>query len=257
MVTSLPSRIINYKVTAASPTDELLTLGQILAEVGDYASTILDREHLAMARKCVSKLKKVVAELISRRCISSEDNLYEMPETEPEATDLSLLTIPELYALYRRWPIRHKQREAEGREPNTFYYEGRIVRELNSRTPANKAEQFKIDYCNATYQNQLDNLSLTLSLPLHADNEKIPEAGNDSSGTDYTEAERDYTAVELTELIRRHANYRDITERELLMEYIDLAHTLLSHKKDRSEQKNGNPTAPNFLPKSPIFNTTK
>ena len=52
MVVSLPSRVMNYKVSAASPTDELVTLGQILSEVGDYASSILDRDHLSLTRKC-------------------------------------------------------------------------------------------------------------------------------------------------------------------------------------------------------------
>ena len=79
MVPVLPSRVINYKVTAASPTDELIVIAHILSEVGDYAYTILDRDHLSYARKCAAKLKKVVSELISRKCIQSPDDLYEIP----------------------------------------------------------------------------------------------------------------------------------------------------------------------------------
>ena len=60
MVIALPSRVMNYKVSAVSPTDELITIGQILSEVGDYACTILDKEHLSFARKCANRLKKVV-----------------------------------------------------------------------------------------------------------------------------------------------------------------------------------------------------
>ena len=51
---TLPSRIMNYRVSSASPTDELLSLGQILSEIGDYAGTILDREHLSLSRRCAA-----------------------------------------------------------------------------------------------------------------------------------------------------------------------------------------------------------
>lgn len=73
MVTTLPSRIMNYMVSAASPTAVLFTLGQILSEVGDYASSVLDREHLSLASKCGSSLKKVVSELLVRQSIRSLD----------------------------------------------------------------------------------------------------------------------------------------------------------------------------------------
>lgn len=120
MVACLPSRIMNYSVSSSSPTDELLTIGQILSEVGDYASTFLDREHLSMSRKCLSRLNKVVGELVSRQCILSAENLYDIPEAHPISTDLAALTVGELHSLYRCWPIRHKEHEAEGREAFSF-----------------------------------------------------------------------------------------------------------------------------------------
>ena len=166
MVVSLPSRIMNYKESAASPTDELVTLGQIPSEVGDYASSILDRDHLSLTRKCASRLKKVVDELISRQHIQSQEDLYAISEVGPEVVDLTAMPIDELYKLYRRWPIRHKERELEGREHRTFYFEHRIVEELQQRKPLNKDEQLKIDYCVATHSNALENLSFTCSLPV-------------------------------------------------------------------------------------------
>lgn len=216
MVASLPSRIMNYSVTSSSPTDELLTLGQIFSEVGGYASTVLDREHLLMSRKCSTRLRKVVGELVSRRCIKSEENLYDMPLSEPLGSDLRFLTIDELHALYRRWPIRHKERQAAGRESFSFSREGRIVQELKRRKPVNRAEQLKIDYCVTTYRNEVDNMSAVFSLPVRTEGGKIlPDCG------------RRYTPEELTALIRLYKDYRDIAGREALVEYVDLALDLL------------------------------
>ncbi len=59
MVLALPSRIMNYKVSAVSPTNELIILGRILSEVGDYACTVLDKEHLSFSRKCTNRLKRL------------------------------------------------------------------------------------------------------------------------------------------------------------------------------------------------------
>ncbi|MDE6804211.1 MAG: hypothetical protein K2J29_06240, partial [Muribaculaceae bacterium] len=71
---------MNYPVSATAPAEDLLTLGQIFSEIGDYASTVLDREHLSLSKRCSTKLRKVVVELISRRCIQSADDLYNMSE---------------------------------------------------------------------------------------------------------------------------------------------------------------------------------
>lgn len=221
MLSALPSRIMNYTVSASSPTDELLTLGQIFSEVGDYASTILDREHLSLSKKCGIRLAKIVGELVSRQSIQSVESLYDMPEAEPVSIDFAAMTIEELHSLYRRWPIRHKERGAKGREHLTFYYEGRIIRELLHRKAANKGEQFKIDYCIATYNNELENMSFIFSLPVKLDDDKIfPDSG------------RKYTADELTALIRLYSDYRDVTEREMLIEYMDIALEMLESDKD-------------------------
>ena len=214
---ALPSGIMNYRVSSASPTDELLTLGQILSEVGDYAGTILDREHLSLSRRCAARLGKVVSELITRKRIKSRDDLFEMPGESVAVTDLRAMTISELHALYRQWPIRQRQRLAEGREHLTYYYEGRIVRELLSRKPSDRNERLKIDYCVSTYNNELDNLSFILSLPVGHDEDRI-----------YPDAARHYSPEELTLLIKKHSSCRDIIEREILIEYTDLALDLLT-----------------------------
>ena len=255
MVSALPSRVMNYKVSAASPTDELFTIGQILSEMGAYACTILDREHLAFSRKCATRLKKVVSELTSRGRIQSPDDLYEMPTTDIQPADLSAMTISELYDHYRQWPERHEQRLKEGREHMTYYYEGRIVRELQRRHPATTAEQLKIDYCTATYATELENLSRIFSLPVHAEaNTQHPDTAEnspapadvctdpanacptpaeacpipsenyptlaDAHAPDSADA---YTPDELAALITRYASYRDIAGRERLIETVDLA----------------------------------
>lgn len=155
MVSALPSRIIKYKISATSPTDELITLGQIFAEIGDYAASFLDREHLTVAKMCASRLKKVVPELISRGVITSIDGLYEMDESKIESAEISLMTIEDLYRLYRQWPVRHKA------DIMDFQFEAAIVRELKTRKASNKNEQFKIDYCTLTYSNECESSAFT------------------------------------------------------------------------------------------------
>lgn len=44
------------------------------------------------------------------------------------ATEFKTMSIDELHILYRSWPIRHKNRLAEGREYLTYYIEHRIVK---------------------------------------------------------------------------------------------------------------------------------
>ena len=221
MVRSLPPRIMNYSVSSSSPTDELLTLSQIYSDVGNYASTVLDREHISLAHKCMTRLKKVVNELVSRECISSHESLYSLPKSSLVSTDLSALSITELHNIYRCWPIRKKEREAKGHEPFSFYYEGRIVRELRSRKAANKAEQLKIDYCVATYHNELNNMSFVFSRPLRVNGEKI-----------FPDSRKIYNQDELTALIRLYKDYRDIIDREILVEYVDYALDLLQQDED-------------------------
>ena len=227
MLTVLPSRVMNYRVSAASPTDELVTLGQILSEVGDYMSAILDRDHLSLSRRCATRLRKVVGELMARKRIESPDDLYEMPASAVAGEDPGAMTVSELHAHYRLWPMRHQEREAMGREHLTFCHEGRIVRELLTRKPADRSERLKIDYCLATYGNELENLSFILSLPLKADADNA-----------YPDPGRDYSPEELVSLIRRHSSFRDIIGREILVEYVDIALDLL-------ERDNQQPTTEN------------
>ena len=227
MLTVLPSRVMNYRVSAASPTDELVTLGQILSEVGDYMSAILDRDHLSLSRRCATRLRKVVGELMARKRIESPDDLYEMPASAVAGEDPGAMTVSELHAHYRLWPMRHQEREAMGREHLTFCHEGRIVRELLTRKPADRSERLKIDYCLATYGNELENLSFILSLPLKADADNA-----------YPDPGRDYSPEELVSLIRKHSSFRDIIGREILVEYVDIALDLL-------ERDNQQPTTEN------------
>ncbi len=201
---------MNYSVSPSSPTNELMTVGQALLEVGGYASIILDREHLSLSQKCETRLHKVVEELVSRQCILSAENLHDVPDPDPAGTDLEILTIGELHTLYRRWPVKHYDKSAAGRESMSFYFEGRIVREMMRRKAANKSEQLKIDYCNAMYSNELSNISQLFSLPVRVDDDKI-----------YPDSKRSYTPEELSALIRLYKDYRDITEREILVEYAD------------------------------------
>ncbi len=223
----LPSRVMNYRVSAASPTDELVTLGQILSEVGDYMSAILDRDHLSLSRRCATRLRKVVGELMARKRIESPDDLYEMPASAVAGEDPGAMTVSELHAHYRLWPMRHQEREAMGREHLTFCHEGRIVRELLTRKPADRSERLKIDYCLATYGNELENLSFILSLPLKVDADNA-----------YPDYKRNYSPEELVSLIRKHSSFRDIIGREILVEYVDIALDLL-------ERDNQQPTTEN------------
>lgn len=223
MTLALPNRLISYKVSAASPTDELLALGQVYAGIGDYAASFIDSEHLSVAKFCSTRLKKMVPMLIERKAIASEDDLYEMAEVETGQKDFEAMTIDELYKLYRQWPSRHKARAAEGREHFTFYYEGRIVAELKKRKAANKTEQFKIDYCTLTYENELENLSFVLDVPVSAGDEKFN-----------FDPKREYAPAELTALIKLYANYRDVAGRELLVEYVDYALDHIKNIGDKS-----------------------
>lgn len=223
MPVALPSRLRSYKVCAASPTDELLALGHVYAGFGDYAASFLDREHLSVARFCSARLKKMVPMLIERNAISKEDDLYDMEEVEATEKDFGAMSIDELYRLYRRWPLRKKARAAEGREHFTFYYEGRIVSELRKRRAADKTEQFKKDYCFLTYENELENLSFVFDVPVSVDDDVFN-----------FDPEREYTPTELTAIIKLYANYRSVTERELLVEYVDYALDLIENAQDKA-----------------------
>ena len=201
MAIALTPTVTAYRITPSSPTGELLTLARIYDEVGDYASTILDSAHRALTRLCRRRSAAVTRELRRRGILTGEatspsplvaqavpaahDSDSSTVETivaqavpsrathGPNASslitmtsDLTQMSISELYHHYLAWPQRHESRLATGLEPLDFSYEARIIRELERRTAANPDEQLKKDYCLLTYRNELHNLSYIISLPV-------------------------------------------------------------------------------------------
>lgn len=200
---TLPYSVTSYAITPSSPTGELLTLARIYDDIGDYASTILDSAHRALTRLCRRRSAAVTRELRRRGILTGEATLpsslaapavpaahdsdsstVETIVTQavpsrathgPNASslitmtsDLTQMSISELYHHYLAWPQRHEALIDAGLEPLDFSYEARIIRELERRTSANLDEQLKIDYCLLSYRNELRNLSPILSLPLEA-----------------------------------------------------------------------------------------
>lgn len=136
---------------------------------------------------------------------------------------LDQMTVNELYRLYECWPLRHEKRSAEGREPLTFYHEAGIVRELQNRTAGNRSEQLKIDRCTRSYAKEIENLSLLFSKPVSVDDDRfIPDQSTAHS------------LAELLALIRFYSSYRDITEREMLVEYVDKALDVIKSTDDKT-----------------------
>ena len=203
MAIALTPTVTAYRITPSSPTGELLTLARIYDEVGDYASTILDSAHRALTRLCRRRSAAVTRELRRRGILTGEATLpsplaapavpaaHDSDSSTVETivaqavpsrathgpnasslitmtSDLTQMSISELYHHYLAWPQRHESRLAAGHEPLDFSYEARIIRELQRRTAANPDEQLKKDYCLLTYRNELHNLSPILSLPLEA-----------------------------------------------------------------------------------------
>ena len=181
MAIALTPTVTAYRITPSSPTGELLTLRRIYDDVGDYASTILDSAHRALTRLCRRRSAAVTRELRRRGILTGEATLpsplaapaVPAAQTAPSSlitmtSDLTQMSISELYHHYLAWPQRHEALIDAGLEPLDFGYEARIIRELERRTAANPDEQLKKDYCLLTYRNELRNLSPILSLPLEA-----------------------------------------------------------------------------------------
>ena len=217
------SEILQYQVKTSSTVEELTVLCRLLAEMGGYASTVLDREHAALSRRCAALQAKAEKELLRRGAIADSDDIYRIPDEDIDATDLSELSVAQLETQYRRRGVRIDRRLGEGREPFTYYYEGRIVSELSTRKASDTAEQFKIDYCAITYGNDLENLSRVLSLPMSGKGDRL----------EY-DPDRIYTPAELLALIKQYAGYRDIEERELLIEYVDVALDSIREGEDKA-----------------------
>ncbi len=211
MVTALPPRIMDYRVSASSPTGELLTLGSILEEAGAYASTSSDRSRRAFSRRCDAKFRRVASELRSRNCTAAADDVC-----TATAADLRTLSVGDLYRLFRGRTQRRNRRAAEGREPLTCWPESDILAELRSRKAADRDEQLKIDYCTIAHSNELENLSTLLALPPEASGESLP-----------TVPDRDCPPGELLSIIERCAEFRSVRERETLVRAADLALDLL------------------------------
>lgn len=196
MAIALTPTVTSYRITSSSPTGELLTLARIYNDVGDYASTILDSAHRVLTRLCRRRSAAVTREL-SRRGILTGEATSPSPvvaQAVPAAhhgtevsdlrlinpsplltissylntmtSDLTQMSISELYTHYLVWPQRHEAFIEAAHEPLDFSYEARIIRELQRRTAANLDEQLKIDYCLLTYRTELLNLSHIHSLPL-------------------------------------------------------------------------------------------
>lgn len=176
---ALPYSVTSYAITPSSPTGELLTLARIYDEVGDYASTILDSAHRALTRLCRRRSAAVTRELRRRGILTGEATLpsplaapaVPAAQTAPSSlitmtSDLTQMSISELYHHYLAWPQRHEALIDAGHEPLDFSYDALIIRELERRTAANPDEQLKKDYCLLTYRNELHNLSYIISLPV-------------------------------------------------------------------------------------------
>lgn len=179
MAIALTPTVTAYRITPSSPTGELLTLARIYDEVGDYASTILDSAHRALTRLCRRRSAAVTRELRRRGILTGEATLpsplaapaVPAAQTAPSSlitmtSDLTQMSISELYQHYLAWPQRHEALIATGHEPLDFSYEARIIRELQRRTAATLDEQLKKDYCLLTYRTELLNLSRIHSLPV-------------------------------------------------------------------------------------------
>lgn len=221
MSTSCINRIADYPISAVTPTDDLLTLGRYYSEIGVYASTVATGASYAFAKRCASRLRLVTNELVKRRIIKSVDDLFVQSACSAVLKPLDTLSIDELEQMFRQSAVRQECRRSQGREPITFYVESKIVRELERRNPANSSERLKIDYCSAVYRNELDNLSFLLSKPVLADPDKI-----------YPDSSRNYTFDDLVALITLYRGCRDVTEREILVEYVDFALDILEHNSD-------------------------
>lgn len=202
---------MDYRVSASSPTGELLTLGSILEEAGAYASTSSDRSRRAFSRRCDAKFRRVASELRSRNCTAAPDDVC-----TATAADLRTLSIGDLYRLFRGRTQRQSRRAAEGREPLTCWLESDILAELRRRKAADRDEQLKIDYCAIAHSNELENLSTLLALPLEGSGEPLPPVPG-----------RDSSPGELLSLIEQYADFRSVRARETLVRAADLALDLL------------------------------
>lgn len=212
----------SYKVTRTTSTDDLRVLENLYSEVGGFASTILDRRYIAFSKECAKRLCKV-SSILHGRIEYRESQTTESQEISADV-NLSALTIDELYDIYRRRPERIQSRIEAERELTTFYYEGKIIRELSGRETKSDSERLKIDYCLMTYYSELENMSLIFSVPVNSTKKIIlPEERGIGS------------AADLSSLIRQYRDYASIEEREVLIEYVDMALDRMLKAGDKAE----------------------
>lgn len=190
---------------------------RMLLEVGDYASTILDRVHQAFSRKCLSINKKVEKELIKRKAVGTPDDIYVAPTERIDSSDLSALSIAQLETLYRQSRSRFRERLHDRRETLTRFFETRIVNEMKSRQNVTAVEQLKIDYCDRTNRDELHNISAILQIPI---------------GKVYLDIDRCETPREMINIIENLRRYRTVAEREMLIETVDKAIDFIDHNRN-------------------------
>lgn len=219
MTLSIPDKIRRYRVTPVTPSEWIVTLALIYAETADAAAAVSDR---ALARICQNRYDKTVAELIRRNYISDPDSIFDTPAVDFSGENPREMTVDALFHLFRQSPLRTGQRRDSGREHLTCLEDLPLISELRRRTPADFGQWLKIHYCRLAYSNRLENLSRTFSLPVSLGNDKI-----------YPAPCADYTPEELLALIRLYTDYRDIAEREILIQYVDIALDLMERAVDR------------------------
>lgn len=227
------------RISSKTPTEELMILGRLLSEVGEYASTTLDSSHLRLAKSCFTRLDKVLAQLIKREDIKTQKDLYNFSNEEKhllsnpdfqatEASQLQNLSISELELLYRfRQSVGkslEKFKSIQSRQRSGLYNRYDIVLELEKRVPVNPLDQLKKDYCLQTFQNELEYSSFLLGAPIGETSEYIP--------IDRTHT---YSSDELLELIRSYSGYwrfKTVMQKLMLEQYIEYAIDLVDSSSD-------------------------
>lgn len=215
--------IENYKFRALTPTEELMVMCRMLLEVGDYASTILDRAHQTFSRKCLSVNQKVEKELVKRKAVGTPDDIYDAPTERINCSDLSALSIAQLETLYRQWKLRFNERLKDRRETLTRFFETRIVNEMKSRENVSAVEQLMTDYCDRTNRNELHNIGAIMQKPL---------------GQAYFDISQCRTPQQMIALFYGLRRYKTISEREMLIEAAEKAMDFVARNRELSVSVN-------------------
>lgn len=211
-MTALPRSIDEYRINASSPSGDLLTLGHFYAEVGGYCSSVMQPSFLKIADKCRHRFGRIVNRLIDRGVISDESDMYVAPECGYDISRIKDMSVEELGRQFRLCYHLSSSFQYEGREHFTYYRQRRIVDELLSRRASSRSERIVIDSCNVIYANEIENLSFVLRKPV-----------GDIRRGDVLDASETYTEQQIIALLRAYSGYKDVMEREALVECVDLA----------------------------------